>query len=97
MGASHGCVPASEFIVGRLTVRKDIVSKLPQIQETIKSRLQKPAEQGAVSVVTDLWSDNVVSRSYLDVTLFWVEESGPDNRIWSLKCAMYNIRMQIFS
>ena len=81
MGASHGCLPASEFIVGRLTVRKDIVSKLPQIQDTIKSRLQKPAEQGAVSVVTDLWSDNVVSRSYLDITIFWVEKSGPDNRI----------------
>ena len=64
LGVSHGCVPASEFIVGWLTVHKDIVSKLPQIQETIKSRLQKPAEQGAVSVVTDLWSDNVVSRSY---------------------------------
>ena len=31
LGASHGCVPASEFIVGRLTVCKDIVSKLPYI------------------------------------------------------------------
>jgi len=74
-----------------------LLASYPKIQETIKSSLQKPAEQGAVSVVTDLWSDNIVSRSYLDVTLFWVEESGPDNRIWSLKCAMYNIRMQIFS
>ena len=54
LGDFHGCVPASEFIVGRLTVRKDIVSKLPQIQETIKNSLQKPAEQGAISVVTDL-------------------------------------------
>ena len=71
LGASHGCVPASEIIVGRLTVRKDIVNKLPQIQDTIKSSLQKSAEQGAVSVVKDLWSDNVVSRSYLNVTFFW--------------------------
>ena len=70
-------VPTSEFIVGHLTVRKDIVSKLPHIQATIRSSLQESAELGAVSVVTDLWSDNVVSRSYLDVTLFWVEESGP--------------------
>ena len=27
LGASHGCVPASEFMVGRLAVHKDIVSK----------------------------------------------------------------------
>jgi len=86
LGASHGCVPASEFIVGRLTVCKDIVRKLPVIQA---SSLQESAEQGAVSVVTDLWSDNVVSCSYLDVTFFWVEESGSDKRIWSLKHAMY--------
>ena len=39
LGASHRCVPASEFIVGRLTVRKDIVSKLPHIQATISSSL----------------------------------------------------------
>ena len=89
LGASHGCVPASEFIVGRLTVRKDIVSKLPHIQATISSSLRESAEVGAVSVVTDLWSDNIVSRSYLDMTFFWVEESGPDKRQWSLKHAMY--------
>jgi len=89
LGASHGCVPASEFLVGRVTVRKDIVSKVTHIQATIKSALQPSALQGAASVVTDLWSDNVVSRSYLDVTFFWVEESGPDKRIWSLKHAMY--------
>ena len=82
-------MPASEFIVGRLTVCRDIVSKLPHIQAIIRSSLQESAELGAVSVVTDLWSDNVVSRSYLDVTFFWVEESGPGKRKWSLKHAMY--------
>ena len=46
LGASHGCVPASEFIVGCLTVRKDIVSKLPHIQATISSSLRESAEVG---------------------------------------------------
>ena len=85
LGASHGCVPVSECIVGHLTVRKDIVSKLLYIQATISS-LQESAELGTVSLVADLWSDNVVSRSYLDVTFFWVEEC---KRKWSLKHAMY--------
>ena len=92
LGTSHGCVPASEFIVEHLTVHKDTVSKLPYIQATIRSSLQDFAELGAVSVVTDWWSDNVVSRSYLDMTFFWVEESGPDKRKWSLKHAMYACR-----
>ena len=89
LGAAYGCVPASDFIAGRLTVRKDIVNKLSLIQETIKESIAGPSKLGAVSCVTDLWSDNVVQRSYLDVTFFWVEESGSDNREWALKHAMY--------
>ena len=89
LGAAYGCVPASDFIAGRLTVRKDIVNKLSLIQETIKESIAGPSKLGAVSCVTDLWSDNVVQRSYLNVTFFWVEESGPDNREWALKHAMY--------
>jgi len=91
LSTSHGCVPAFEFTFELHTVHKDIVNKLPQIQDTIKSGLQKSAEQGADSVMTDLWSDNVMSCSYLDLTFFWVEESGSDSRMWSLK------RVQIFS
>ena len=65
LGASHGCVPAFEFIVGRLTVCKDIVGKLPHIQATISSSLRESVEVGAVSVITDLCSDNSVSHSYI--------------------------------
>ena len=55
----------------------------------IKNALIEPAKHAAVSFVADLWTDNIVSRSYLDVTFFWVEESGVDKRIWSLRQAMY--------
>ena len=70
-------------------MHKDIANNLSQIQDTIKSSLQRSTEQGAVAVVTDLWLDSVMSRSYLDVTFFWMEGSGPNSRIWSLKHAMY--------
>ena len=59
------------------------------IKETIKESIADPSKLLAVSFVTDLWSDNVVQRSYLDVTFFWIEESGPDKREWALKHAMY--------
>ena len=48
-----------------------------------------PSKLGAVSFVSDLWSDSVVQRSHLDVTFFWIEESGPDKRQWAIKHAMY--------
>ena len=64
------------------------MNKLSLIQETIKESIADPSKLGAVSCVTDLWSDNVVQRSYLDVTFFWIEESGPDNRKWALKHTM---------
>ena len=58
------------------------MSKLSLVQGTIKGSIADPSKLGAVLCVTDLWSDNVVQRSYLDVTFFWIEESGPDNREW---------------
>ena len=38
-------------------------------------------------MTTDLWSDNVAQRSYLDLSLVWVDNS--EEGIWSLKTAMY--------
>ena len=38
-------------------------------------------------MTTDLWSDNVVQRSYLDLRFVWVDNS--EEGIWSLKTAMY--------
>jgi len=38
-------------------------------------------------MTTDLWSNNVVHRSYHDLSFVWVDNS--DEGIWSLKTAMY--------
>ena len=89
LGAAYGCVPALDFIAGCVTVQKDIVNKLSMIKETIKESIAGPSKLLAVSFVTDLWSNNIVQHSYLDVTFFWIEESGPDERGWALKHAMY--------
>ena len=70
IGALFGNIPASDLIVSRAPVRRNIVNKSASIQD--------PAKYSAVSFVANLWTDNVVNRSYLDVTFFWVEESGID-------------------
>ena len=103
IGALYGNIPTSDLIVSRTTIRRDIVNKSTCIQDSIKDALIDPARYGAVSFVADLWTDNVVSWSYLDVTFFWVEESGIDKQIWSLRHAMYackfflNQKQQIIS
>jgi len=91
LGAVYGRVPASDFIVGRHAVRNDniIVKKFNEVQEILRELIAAPSKLGAVLFVSDLWSDNVVQRSYLDVTFFWVQETGPDKRQWALKDGMY--------
>jgi len=89
LGAAYGRIPASDLIVGRKTVRNDIVKTFSQIQGSIRELLVGPSKLGAVTFVSDLWSDSVVQRSYLDVTFFWIEESGSDKRRWAIKHAMY--------
>ena len=69
----YGNVPASDLLVSRTTVRRDIINKSAFIQESIKDALIEPAKYGAVSFVADLWTDNVVSRSYLDVANFLLD------------------------
>ena len=70
LGAGYGHVSASDFIAGRKTVRSDIVKTFGQIQGSIRELIAGPSKLGAVSFVSDLWSDSVVQRSYLDVTFF---------------------------
>ena len=85
----YGNILASNLIVSRTTVRRDIVNKSTCIQDSIKDALIDPAKYGAFSLVADLRTDDVASQSYQDVIFFWVEESGMNKRIWSLRHAMY--------
>ena len=56
------------------------------IRASIVANIAEAAKSGAVSMVTDIWSDNVVQNSYLELTLFWVSQNADE---WSLKCGMF--------
>ena len=92
LGAGYGRVSASDFIVGHHTVRSDIVQTVNEVQETLRELIAAPSKLSAVSFVSDLWSDNVVQHPYLDVTFFWVQETGPDKRQWALKHGTYTCK-----
>ena len=94
IGAKYGNVTASEIIPGRKTISKSTVAQIIIIKQVISSRLEDPIQRNAVGFTTDLWTDNVMQRSYLDVSFFWISQemdhdSGIDKELWSLKRAMY--------
>ncbi|KAI6653095.1 hypothetical protein LOD99_3931 [Oopsacas minuta] len=61
----------------------------------VSSSSQTPRSntENAVTFTTDLWTDNDMNRSYLDVSFFWIsqgtDESGIGKELWALKRAMY--------
>ena len=82
IGAKYGNVTALEIIPGRKTISKSTVQQTIIIKQNISSRLQDPIQRDAVAFTTDLWTDNVVQRSYLDVSFFWIsQEMDHDNGI----------------
>ena len=93
IGAKYGNVSASNIIPGRKAISKSTVEQIITIQKDICSRLQDPIQRDAVAFTTDLWTDNVMNRSYLDVSFFWIsqdtDESGTGKELWTLKRAMY--------
>ena len=87
IGAKYGSVGARDVLVGRKSVRSDILKMATLVKNAIKGKLHKPVAEGTVAVTTDLWTDGVVQRSYLDMNFIWVETDDDSN--WSLKTGMY--------
>lgn len=89
IGASSGRVDAKKLLVGRKATRSDMLQKQLEVKQAIKTALSSPCIDEAVSFVTDLWTDNIVMRSYLDITFFWVDVRGDDSSQWTLKRGMF--------
>jgi hypothetical protein len=86
VGAKYGNIAADSVIYGRKTIREKTLQKVADVQANILSCIHKAAKDGPICMVTDMWSDNVVQNSCLEVTFFWV---SCDNDEWSLKHGMY--------
>lgn len=88
VGSRYGNVAADSVLYGRKTVREKTLQMVNDLQANIVCNIHKAAKDGAISMVTDMWSDNVVQNSYIEVTFFWVSEHT-DSLEWSLKRGMY--------
>ena len=68
IGAKYGNVNAADVLVGRKTVRADRIKLAESVKSTIREKLRRPIEEGTVAMTTDFWSDNMLQRSYLDMS-----------------------------
>jgi len=86
VGAKYGNISADNVLYGRKTGRE---KNTADVQATIVSRMHEAAKVGAVSIVTDMRSDDVVQNNYLKITFFWVSDN---NDKWSLKHGMHECK-----
>ena len=76
IGSQIGNVDVSEVFYGRKTIRSEAFSKFDAFRTYVRALLDEPIKQHCVAATCDLWSDDLVKRSYLDFTVFWIDEKN---------------------
>ena len=81
-----------DIFFGRKTVRNDVFGLVDVLKYCIRSKIKTSIVKGTVAFTTDLWSDNIVQRSYLDIYFIWVETNPIDDTVWSIGTAIFACR-----
>ena len=69
---SNVCI--ENFWPGRKNIKEDAVKKAENFKEYAKKTIENCKETSCMSITTDMWSDGVVRNSYIDVSVFYVED-----------------------
>ena len=75
IGNAAGNIKINDCWFGRRTIREKALAEVNQLNERILHDIAIPLQQSCVACTTDLWTDKYVKRSYLDFTLFWINET----------------------
>ena len=76
IGAHIGHGYVSEVFYGRKTIRSEAFSKFEAFLTSIRTLLDEQIKKHCVASTCDLWSDDLVKRSYLDFIVFWLDEEN---------------------
>ena len=89
MGQKHGNINISEKWTGRRTVACTVVKKFAESERKVQEIIQNAVKMKSIALTTDLWTDNVRKRSYLDVSAVFLT-SPEDNELshTALACKM---------
>ncbi|CAF3323163.1 unnamed protein product [Rotaria sp. Silwood2] len=74
IGADIGLVDVHDIFYGRQTIREETLSKFHQYTDQVCSLLEESIKQHCVTATTDLRTDDLMKRTYLDFTIFFVND-----------------------
>ena len=70
IGAKHGLVDIKGIFCNRKTVRQEAINKFELFVSSVRSLLDEAVKRHCIAAACDLWSDDIIKRSYLDFTVF---------------------------
>ena len=73
IGAAHGPVPIRDIWYGRRTVRNETLAQAQLVRRNLKNALVEPVQKNEVACTADIWTDDYVKRSYMDMTVYWLD------------------------
>ncbi|CAF1507331.1 unnamed protein product, partial [Didymodactylos carnosus] len=62
------------YFSGRQSIQEEALSKFDQYTHQIRSSLEESIQQHCVAATADIWTDDLMKRSYLDFTVFFVND-----------------------
>jgi hypothetical protein len=74
IGANVGSLNVKDIFYGRQTICHEALTKFDAYTQHIRSLLEEPIKQHCVAASADIWTDDMMKRSYLDFTVFFVNE-----------------------
>ncbi|CAF3229997.1 unnamed protein product, partial [Rotaria sp. Silwood2] len=82
IGVNIGLVDVHNIFYGRSTIQEEALSKFEQYTDQVCTLLQQPIKQHCVAATADLWTNDLMKRTYFDFTIFFI------NDIYELKHAL---------
>ena len=68
---SHCDIPANDW-VGRRTISRLVLDRYEEMGSKVKNALDYPLRNSCLSITTDMWTDNVRKRAYMDVSAMYL-------------------------
>ena len=88
IGVNNGNVEVQDVWYGRKTIQEYTVMQLREYWNKVRTLIAEPIQRGHVACTTDLWTDDMIKRTYLDFTVFWIDST------WELRHSM--MRCKVF-
>ena len=82
IGANIGLVDVHDIFYDRQTACEEIFLKFNQYTDQVRVILEEPVKEHCVAATTELWTDDIMKRTYLDFTIFFANDDYVFNHIY---------------